>query len=356
MRTRVLIYEFISAGGLVDTAAGAEQAALLAQGISMRNALLTDLHAAPGFAATLAAAADSPGALLPPALASCPSVHPQRGEPAAAFLARVTPEFDRVWVVAPETGGILGALCEAVGPARWVGCERSAIALCSSKSATRRRLAAHGVAVPPAWPAPEAGTEAGTEAAHCAGTPAPRTGTGGRWVVKPDDGAGSEDTRLFDDLAAACAEAAARLAQGRPTTLEAWVEGEALSLSLLCTAGGAELLSINRQHLVVAPGGALRYEGVSGGIVPIDGDGARAFAHLATQVHAAVPGLRGFVGIDLVRTADGRLVVIELNPRLTCAYAGLSARLGRNVAAIILAAESPPAPSRSPRAEVVDVG
>ncbi|MBP7442713.1 MAG: ATP-grasp domain-containing protein, partial [Thauera sp.] len=37
----------------------------------------------------------------------------------------------------------------------------------------------------------------------------------------------------------------------------------------------------------------------------------------------AVPGLAGFVGIDLVRQPDGRLCVIEINPRLTCAYAGL---------------------------------
>ena len=36
-----------------------------------------------------------------------------------------------------------------------------------------------------------------------------------------------------------------------------------------------------------------------------------------------MPGLAGFVGIDLVRQPDGRLCVIEINPRLTCAYAGL---------------------------------
>lgn len=353
MKTTILVYEFISAGGLGDTADGsAEQAALLAQGISMRDALLADLHAEPRFAASIAAATEGAAAGLPPALASCPSVQPLRGETAAAFLARVAPDFDRVWVVAPETGGILGALCEAVGPVRWVGCERAAIALCSSKAATRHRLAAHGLAVPAAWPA----QEADAEAAQPDGAPPERTGTGGRWVVKPDDGAGSEDTRVFDDFAAARADATVRLARGRPTTLEAWVDGEALSLSLHCTTAGAALLGINRQHLVVGPGGELRYEGVSGGIEPLDGDGARAFARLAAQVHAAAPGLRGFVGIDLVRTADGRLVVIEINPRLTCAYAGLSARLGRNVAAAILGAEALAAASRPSFAEVADVG
>lgn len=346
MTRKVLIYEFISAGALGEAPGGAD-AALLAQGISMRDALLADLCADPAFTASVAAAAQGPVPALPPALAACPRVLLRRGEMAPAFLARVAPDFDRVWVVAPETGGVLGALHDAVGPARWVGCERAAIALCSSKTATRDRLAAHGLAVPAGWPAQAADAE----------TPQPEqtqavASASGRWVVKPDDGAGSEDSRLFDDFARARTEAAARLAQGRPTTVEAWVEGEALSLSLLCTAGGAELLAINRQHIELEAGGELRYRGVSGGVESPDGAGAQAFARLAARVHAAVPGLRGFVGIDLVRRADGGLVVIEINPRLTCAYVGLSARLGNNVAARILRAEPPSATAASVPAEV----
>ena len=49
-----------------------------------------------------------------------------------------------------------------------------------------------------------------------------------------------------------------------------------------------------------------------------------------------MPGLRGFVGIDLVWHEERGPVVIEVNPRVTCAYVGLSAALGRNLAAELL--------------------
>ena len=57
----------------------------------------------------------------------------------------------------------------------------------------------------------------------------------------------------------------------------------------------------------------------------------------AHHIAAAIPGLRGFVGVDFVLGVDGRATVLEVNPRLTSAYVGLSARLGRNLAAEILA-------------------
>ena len=60
-------------------------------------------------------------------------------------------------------------------------------------------------------------------------------------------------------------------------------------------------------------------------------------AALARRIAAAIPGLRGFVGVDFVLGIDGRATVLEVNPRLTSAYVGLSARLGRNLAAEILA-------------------
>jgi predicted ATP-grasp superfamily ATP-dependent carboligase len=54
-------------------------------------------------------------------------------------------------------------------------------------------------------------------------------------------------------------------------------------------------------------------------------------------VARAVPGLSGFAGIDLVWHPRHGAVVIEVNPRVTCAYVGLSAALGRNLAAELLA-------------------
>jgi predicted ATP-grasp superfamily ATP-dependent carboligase len=82
--------------------------------------------------------------------------------------------------------------------------------------------------------------------------------------------------------------------------------------------------------------GEVAYDGVSIGAVPLEDSRARPLAALATRVGRAIPGLRGFVGIDLVWHATLGPVVIEVNPRVTCAYVGLSARLGRNLAAEML--------------------
>jgi predicted ATP-grasp superfamily ATP-dependent carboligase len=63
----------------------------------------------------------------------------------------------------------------------------------------------------------------------------------------------------------------------------------------------------------------------------------RALSALAAQVARAIPGLRGFAGIDLVWHPRRGPVAIEVNPRVTCAYVGLSAALGRNLAAELVA-------------------
>jgi probable H4MPT-linked C1 transfer pathway protein len=128
------------------------------------------------------------------------------------------------------------------------------------------------------------------------------------------------------------------------TTLEQSIDGVALSLSLLCTDGRAELLTINRQRVVAAPGELLAYHGVEVRAVALDSPDGRVLARLAQRIAQAVPGLAGYVGVDLVwRAAGGPAqpggpVVIEINPRLTCAYVGLSVALGRNLAGEILRA------------------
>jgi predicted ATP-grasp superfamily ATP-dependent carboligase len=74
-----------------------------------------------------------------------------------------------------------------------------------------------------------------------------------------------------------------------------------------------------------------------GGRTPLDHPLAAAAVDAATRTCAALPGLRGYVGVDLVLT-DADPIVIEVNPRLTTAYLGVRAVLDENVAAMALAA------------------
>ena len=64
-----------------------------------------------------------------------------------------------------------------------------------------------------------------------------------------------------------------------------------------------------------------------------------ALRQLAQATQRALPGLCGFVGIDLVWHPELGPVGIEVNARVSCAYVGLSGLLGRPLAGEILAAQ-----------------
>jgi tyramine---L-glutamate ligase len=315
---RVFVYEHLSGGGADD---GCDE--LLAAGRDMRDAVVLDLLQTGDCEVTAAAGSQAPhvpaGAFArrpPPGLFGTEFV--------AEFVARQARAHDRVWVIAPETGGVLarlrhavGAVDSAVGAERWLGCDAAAIEVTSSKRATLERAAEHGLITPLAFTL----------------SPATR-----RWVVKPDDGAGAVATRMHNTHAAARDDVETRRRCGEAAVLEAWVAGEPLSLSLLCSAQQVELLSVNRQQLAIDAFGVLSFTGVQVAALPRDDPRNGTLRAWARALARAVPGLRGYVGVDLVWHAQRGPVLIEINPRVTMSYVGLSAALGRNVAAAVLAA------------------
>lgn len=309
--TRIFVYEYLSGGGDMAGEAAGE---LLAMGQSMRDAIAADLLALQSYHVTVAtcklAHAVPPGAL---------HVMPQGGESALDFVRRQADAHDLAWVVAPETDGLLASLHPCVEPGRWLGCELAAIELATRKHATLSALAEARIATP-------------LDFEHAPGID--------RWVVKPDDGAGAVATRVHRQRQSALDDWNTRVDAGQPTVMEPWIDGEALSLSLMCGAGRCELLSVNRQNVHMDENGVLSFRGVQVNAIPLSDPRAPALATLASRVHEVMDGLRGFVGIDLVWHPRRGPVVIEVNPRVTCAYVGLSRALGRNLAAEVIASRS----------------
>jgi predicted ATP-grasp superfamily ATP-dependent carboligase len=306
----------------------------------MREAIAGDLARIAGLTVTVAVSQQEAGHLAPvqsqcpappsaqspaPLPAHFPAPLPARfpavdritalpDEGAVAFVRRQSRLHDLCWVVAPESGGLLASLQEAVGEARWIGCSGPAIRLASSKRATCAALDAAGILTPLAF----------------------ATGHSGPWIVKPDDGAGTLDTRRHGTRAAAAADVARRQAALQPAVAEPFIAGAALSISLVVGPDLARPVAFNRQRLHIDDDGYLHDLGVQpAAIAPAD-PRASTLHSLAVQVAAALPGLRGFVGIDLVWNEREGPVVIEVNPRVTCAYVGLSAILQHNLAADIL--------------------
>lgn len=322
--TSILVLEFLSAGGLHGDPA---EAVLMPLGVSMRDAMAADLLALPGadlrvtVADCSAAPAEALAARLPPAQAA--RLHRTRAHPGQTlldFLGEQAGAHDLAWVVAPETGELLPRCRERVGDARWLGSGADAQHAAARKSRTLARLAAAGLPVP---------DDLAAEAR--------------RWVVKPDDGAGAVDTVVLADRAAAQSLATRRAAAGEPVILQPWVESaddQACSLSMLCgpgLPGGAEPLALNRQRIRVDAAGQVHFDGIERLATDPADPRWPALQALASRIAAAMPGLCGFVGVDLVRHARLGWVPIEVNARISCAWVGLSAALGRPLAAEVLA-------------------
>lgn len=288
----------------------------------MRDAMLADLCGLPGLQIS-AAVGELPGTAWPPGLrpvagSTLRRVSAEPGESTVDFVRRQARDHELSWVVAPETDGVLAALQAVVPPLRWLGCDAACIRTASSKSETIAVLAARGVLTPLAF-----------------------AGQATRWLVKPDDGAGAVDTRVFVDRASAEDALVSRTPHAARMTLEPFVDGEALSITLLAGAGWVRALAFNRQQIELGPDGRIAYRGVQVFALDPRQDPRCTRLHLlALEVARALPGLFGFVGIDLVWHAGRGPVVIEVNPRLTSAYVGLSAALGRNCAAELLQAHA----------------
>jgi predicted ATP-grasp superfamily ATP-dependent carboligase len=289
---KVFAFDYASGGGGGGAAGAALPDSLKHQGRIMLGALLADLVKLPEI--ELITISD-------------PSLFGSRFD--ACLQAA-----DAVWPLAPEAGGLLERLSQQVLSCNRIllGSKPAALRVAASKLRTARALARAGVAVAATY-TPEQDLPEGR----------------GAWVVKPDDGAGCLNTRIFPGAEAALAWIAASGEAGY--VLQPFIQGKLGSLSLLCCDGDAQVLSCNEQRIAVRDN-EFHFLGTT---VNSLNDDAGRYAQLAQSVAAAIPGLWGHVGVDFIVAEQG-VVVLEVNPRMTTSYCGLHASIGCNPAALVL--------------------
>ncbi len=285
---RVFVYEYMTATGLGRDPTSPDHGMYL-EGRAMRDALAEDFGRIPGVEVFVHS--EDPDLPIP---------------------------FDAGWrtlLIAPETDDILAHLAEQSLHDVPLHSAVETIRVVSDKLALAEHWWEHDVPTP-------ATTD--REPTPCEAFPV---------VWKPQDGAGSTDTFLIRDRFELAAALAARDPL-RPMILQEFVPGRAASVAFLCGPNGQFPLVPTFQLL--SADGRFKYEG---GELPIPPDLAQRAVRLARRAVGCVPGLLGYIGVDLVlgEEADGvRDFAIEINPRLTTSYIGLRALAEFNIAEAML--------------------
>jgi predicted ATP-grasp superfamily ATP-dependent carboligase len=225
---------------------------------------------------------------------------------------------DAALVIGPETDGILSRLTERaeMGGIPLLGSSSSAAATAGNKAACSRLFDLADL------PAPE------TRTATFSTAPRVAAQMGLPLVIKPIDGAGSDGVCPVSQLS----DLPEILALVRRSTsheqilLQSRAVGIPASVSLLMAEGRCLPMSLNLQ--IIESDSPFKYLGSQ---VPLDHPASRRAMELACSAAGLIPGLRGYVGIDMV-LSDDLVQLIEINPRLTTSYIGL-----RRVARVNLA-------------------
>ena len=104
-----------------------------------------------------------------------------------------------------------------------------------------------------------------------------------------------------------------------------------MSMSLFVYNKNIQLLSCNKQEITL-----------KNNLISLTAIGVNEFLsykdqmrELAESIVLAIPGFSGYIGIDLIRS-NNKFFVIDINPRFTTSYAGISASLGINITEKIL--------------------
>ncbi len=225
-------------------------------------------------------------------------------------------QYDVFLLIAPETDLILFNLVQQLEQqAKTVlNCSSEAILLCTNKYLSYQHFIENQIKTPETFVADKWLPLTHSEQQQ--------------WVIKPIDGAGSEDTYL-------CHSADARQLLSASTKhqfiVQPYISGQNLSLSLFITHDNLYLLSVNTQHveqhhqrLHIDTFEAQRFDLLS----------VEHAERVANQVSRSIEGLWGFVGIDLIKT-DETVYIIEVNPRLTTTYAESNMRNKTNPAGFL---------------------
>jgi predicted ATP-grasp superfamily ATP-dependent carboligase len=304
--TRIFVYEYMCGGGLRPAEDIQRAASLCTEGRAMLTAVLADFGRVPGVGVHT---------ILDERLrGDWPAVEGIRriaaGDEESAFREEAR-SADWSLVIAPEFDRILETRCRWVldEGGRLLGPSPDAVALTADKLVLTEHLERAGVPTPR------------TLAADASPLDMPSF----PWVLKPRFGAGSQETEKIDG------QTAFSTSHGElgEKVIQPFIPGRSASVAFLIGRRQTIAMEPASQHL--SDDGRFAY---CGGSLPLPTPLADRALGIARRAVDVVPGLFGYVGVDVV--LGERDWVIEINPRLTTSYVGLRALAVENLAELML--------------------
>ncbi len=300
----ILIFEYITGGGLVGQPL---PSSLVNEGELMLNAVANDFAALDEVQVYVLRDYRLPQSKN---VKDICLVHAEHGY--EQVIDEMEANIDALMIIAPETEAILSNLCKKYSNRSFtlLNSTVDSVKLTGNKLNTYLHMQSHNVAQIPTY-------EIGNM--NSVGK--------GEVIVKPKDGVGCENIYLSESINQ-LNEKLNSVVRAK-YIVQPYLQGQSASLSLLCWDGECLLLSANIQNMKKLGDSIALQQCVVNGLDQAE------FIEFSNHLVKAVPGLRGYIGVDILIT-ENEILLIEINPRLTTSYVGLKAALGINPAELIL--------------------
>ena len=155
-------------------------------------------------------------------------------------------------------------------------------------------------------------------------------------IIKPLMGVDCENIVIIEKIEDLTYDLEKIFVPGSRILVQEYIEGEDISVSLICDGKKAVPLSLNQQFVEIKDDKG-RY---LGGKLPYNSKFKDESFKIATEAVESIDGLKGFVGVDLRINADEKDVysvyLLEINSRFTTPYVGLSKIANINIAKSII--------------------
>ncbi len=322
-KLQLLIFEYVSGGGFASEKVSPS---ILSEGYGMLRSLVSDFNASGHNVTTLL---DSRLKAFNPPIEADRIVSVSSSSELNGNLKKLSEAVEAVYIIAPESGQTLQKLVELVETSGGLSLNSQigAIGKASNKMATYKLLKRNGVVVPEmVMISLHENVKPIRHAVEDLGFPL---------VFKPVDGVGCCGLSVVKDEShmVAAVKKIAKESLSEHFIAQKLIEGISVSASVISTGEKALPITLNKQMVTLAS--PYERSSYNGGIVPFDHVLGKEALKTAETAVESISGLKGYVGVDMVLTRNG-VVVLEINPRLTTSYVGLTKAVDFNLAQTII--------------------